>query len=127
VSLPDLDSLRCVIAAAESPSFRAAAAKVGLSPAAFSERIKRLEERLETPLFVRGPRHIEPTPAGRRLLAPAREALAAAGRCVQQARGEGRPAPFRLRLGTRYELGLSWLVPGLDALSAARPERIIDL
>lgn len=127
MTLPDLDSLRCVIAAAESPSFRAAAARVALSPAAFSERIKRLEEQLETRLFVRGPRHVEPTPAGRRLLGPAREALAAAARCVDQARGEGRPAPFRLRLGTRFELGLSWLVPALDALRAARPERTIDL
>lgn len=127
MNLPDLDSLRCVLAAAESKSFRAAAAKVALSPAAFSERIKRLEERLETPLFVRGPRHVELTPAGRRLLGPAREAIAAAARCVAQARGEGRPPPFRLRLGTRFELGLSWLVPALDDLQAAQPERTIDL
>lgn len=125
--LPDLDSLRCVLAAAESPSFRAAAARVALSPAAFSERIKRLEEQLETPLFVRRPRRIELTAAGRRFIGPAREAVEAAGRCVTRARGEGRLPPFRLRLGTRFELGLSWLVPALDDLRAARPERTIDL
>ncbi len=127
MNLPDLDSLRCVLAAAESASFRAAAARVGLSPAAFSERIKRLEDQLETTLFVRGGRQVEPTPAGRRLIGPARDAIAAAARCITQARGEGRPPPFRLRLGTRFELGLSWLVPALDGLRVARPERTIDL
>lgn len=125
--LPDLDSLRCVIAAAEAESFRRAAARVALSPAAFSERIKRLEDQLEVELFVRGPRHVALTAAGRRLLGPARAAVEAARAAAEAARGEGRPPPFRLRLGTRFELGLSWLVPALDDLRAARPERTIDL
>lgn len=124
---PDLDSLRCLIAAAESPSFRSAARRVALSPAAFSDRIKRLEGQLGVELFHRGPHHLQITPAGRRMLAPAREAIEAAERSVGAARGAGGPTPFRLRLGTRFELGLSWLVPALDDLTAACPERTIDL
>lgn len=35
--------------------------------------------------------------------------------------------PFEITVGTRYELGLSWLCPALDILSGARPERTIHL
>ena len=51
--LPDLDSLRCFITAAEQRHFRSAARAVGLSPAAFSDRIKRLELGLGASLFSR--------------------------------------------------------------------------
>lgn len=124
---PDLDSLRCFVAAAEAPSFRRAAARVALSPAAFSERIKRLEGLLEVELFVRTTRQVSLTAAGRRLLGPAREAIAAATACLSAVRPDDRPPPVRVRLGTRFELGLSFVVPALDDLRAARPERRIDL
>lgn len=124
---PDLDSLRCFVAAAEAPSFRRAAARVGLSPAAFSERIARLEELLGAALFARTTRKLDLTPAGHRLLAPARAALAAADACAAAVHPDAGPAPVRVRLGTRFELGLSFIVPALDALRAARPERRIDL
>ncbi len=41
--------------------------------------------------------------------------------------GTSNPLPFELIIGTRYELGLSWLCPSLTALSRARPERTIHL
>lgn len=124
---PDLESLRCFVAAAETPSFRRAAARVALSPAAFSERIKRLEDLLGAALFARTTRTVDLTPAGRRLLGPARAAIEAAEACVIAVRPEGGPAPVRIRLGTRFELGLSFIVPALDDLRAARPERRVDL
>ena len=40
----DLDSLRCFVAAAERLNFRAASKVVALSPAAFSDRSKRLDQ-----------------------------------------------------------------------------------
>ncbi|MCA9538132.1 MAG: LysR family transcriptional regulator [Myxococcales bacterium] len=125
--LPDLDSLRCFVVAAETENFRRAAARVALSPAAFSERIKRLEETVGATLFVRSRREVRLTDAGRRMLDPARQALATAADCVTAALAEGRVAPFTLNIGTRFELGLSWLLPALDELRAARPERRLDL
>src|SRR5690606_12726207 len=37
------------------------------------------------------------------------------------------PQPFELTIGTRHELGMSWLVPSLTSLETARPERKIHL
>ena len=123
--MPDLDSLRCFEAAARHLSFRAASREVALSPPAFSDRIRRLEEDLEVVLFARTTRRVSLTDAGVRLLPRARQALAAARACVRAAH-EGE-APFELTIGTRFELGLSWLTPALDALTRACPGRTLHL
>lgn len=124
--IPDLESLRCFLAVARRLNFRAAAATVHLSPTALSDRIKRLEADLGVPLFERTTRHVALTEAGHRLVAPAEAALSAAQAAMQAARAGG-PTPYRLLIGTRYELGLSWLVPALGDLEAAQPERTLDL
>lgn len=126
-ALPDLDSLRCFLAAVERHTFRAAAADVGLSPAAFSERISRLEDLLGARLFAREGRRIQVTPAGQRLLPEARRTVEAARRCVLAIGDRGRRAAFSLIIGTRYELGLSWLVPLLTHLQDLQPERTLHL
>lgn len=125
--LPDLASLRCFLAGAEQPSFRAAARAVALSPAAFSDRIRRLEDDLGTALFERTTRTVALTAAGRRLLPEARACLDQARRCAHAAMDESARPPLTLTLGTRYELGLSWLVPELESLAAERPERTLHL
>jgi DNA-binding transcriptional LysR family regulator len=123
----DLESLRCFDAVATTLRFRAAAARVHLSPAAFSDRIRRLEEELGVPLLRRSTRLVTLTEAGQRVLPVAREALAQAERLPEIARGGGPPPPYELLLGTRYELGLSWLCPALAPLSRKRPERVVHL
>jgi DNA-binding transcriptional LysR family regulator len=122
----DLESLRCFVVAAEQKSFRGAARAVALSPAAFSDRIKRLEDDLGAALFARTTRRVLLTDAGERLLGQARACLAEAERCKSAVRGHGSP-PFDLTVGTRFELGMSWLVPLLAKLERARPERRIHL
>jgi LysR family glycine cleavage system transcriptional activator len=126
VYLPDLDSLHCFITAAEQRHFRAAARAVGLSPAAFSDRIKRLETNLGASLFSRTTRSVALTPAGHRLLPEARHCLEQARRCVEVVSEEGE-LPLELLIGTRFELGMSWLVPALSTLQAAHPNRQIHL
>jgi DNA-binding transcriptional LysR family regulator len=127
MTLPDLDSLRCFEAAAVHLNFRIAARKVALSPGAFSDRIKALEDLLGERLFERTTRRIVLTDAGRKLLPQARRALEEARRCLDVVRTDGRRAPFELVIGTRHELGLSWLLPALDVLKGARPERTLAL
>lgn len=124
--LPDLDSLRCFEAAATQLNFRRAAAAVALSPAAFSDRLKRLEDLLGAPLFERTTRRVSLTTAGERLLPHARRTLENAALCIAAARDEAVP-PFELRIGTRFELGLSWLTPAIEPLRAALPARTIHL
>jgi DNA-binding transcriptional LysR family regulator len=123
----DLDSLRCFDAAATTLNFRAGARRVRLSPAAFSDRIQRLEEQLEAALFVRTTRHVELSEVGRRLLPLARELLGGAERFLAAGHAPAVATPYELCLGTRYELGLSWLCPALTRLERARPERTIHL
>jgi DNA-binding transcriptional LysR family regulator len=123
----DLESLRCFDAAATTLRFRAASARVHLSPAAFSDRIRRLEEALGTTLLTRTTRQVALTEAGERLLPLAREVLSHAGRLQAAAIEAMRPLPYQLVIGTRYELGLSWLCPALEPLARNRPERTIHL
>lgn len=123
--LPDVESLRCFDAAATRLNFRAASAQVFLSPAAFSDRIKRLEEQVGQPLFVRTTRHVALTAAGQALWPRARVALEAARACLNPQAPE--ESPYELVLSTRFELGLSWLVPALAQLETHRPQRTVHL
>ena len=102
----DLDSLRCFEAAATTLSFRAAASRIGLSPAAFSDRIRRLEDQLQVRLFDRTTRRVALTAAGQRLLPQSRRTLAEAALCGPAARDQSKELPVELVVGTRYELGL---------------------
>jgi LysR family transcriptional regulator, glycine cleavage system transcriptional activator len=125
--LPSLDSLRCFVAAARLLSFRAAATSVALTPAALGQRIKALEAELGAPLFVRTTRRVQLTEAGLRLLPRAEACLEAARACVSAVVTPAAPASLELVLGTRQELGLSWLVPQLDALEKRLPELSLHL
>jgi LysR family transcriptional regulator, glycine cleavage system transcriptional activator len=125
--LPDLESLRCFEAAASTLSFRGAARRVGLSPAAFSERIRRLENAFEVRLFDRTTRSVALTAAGTRLLPQARRALEEAALCVPVAREGSKDLPVELVVGTRFELGLSWLTPSLTSLRERAPHRTVHL
>jgi DNA-binding transcriptional LysR family regulator len=123
----DLDSLRCFEVAATTLNFRAASARVYLSPAAFSDRLRRLEEELGVPLFERTTRKVTLSEAGRRLLPLARELLEGEARLKAVGKEPSKAAPFELFVGTRYELGVSWLCPALNELSRLRPERTVHL
>lgn len=122
----DLESLRCFAQAAQHLSFRVAAKACALSPAAFGDRIRRLEEELGAPLFERTTRKVALTRAGERLLPQARRCLEEAERC-RSIVASNESAPYELLLGTRFELGLSWIVPALARLEKKHPERRLHL
>jgi LysR family transcriptional regulator, glycine cleavage system transcriptional activator len=124
--LPDLESLRCFVNAAEQLHFGRAARSTALSPTAFGERIRRLEDLLGAPLFSRTTRSIRLTSAGQRLLPQALRCIEDASACYARVH-DAASTPYALTVGTRYELGLSWLVPNLDALELAQPERTLHL
>lgn len=122
----DAESLRCFLAASEHLNFRVAAKRVALSPPAFSDRIKQLEEELGAALFVRTTRSVKLTAAGERLIPAARAALEAHAAARATVLSDER-LPYALTLGTRFELGMSWLVPSLSALERSAPERTLHL
>jgi len=125
--LPDVENLRCFLEVARLLNFRAAARSVALTPAALSARIKQLEEQLGTRLFARTTRSVALTESGLRLLPQAQRALEEARRCLIVGRGEGAPIPTELTLGTRHELGMSWIRPMLPVLSQKHPGLTVHL
>lgn len=70
-----IGSIELFCLAAESGSFTAAASAAGVTPAAVSRSIARLEERLGVRLFVRTTRQIRLTDGGRRYYEQCRQAL----------------------------------------------------
>ena len=69
------------VEAARALNFRAAARAVNLTPAALGQRIKPLEEMMETQLFRRTTRSVMLTEAGLALVPYAKRALQAAADC----------------------------------------------
>ncbi|HVF17123.1 MAG TPA: LysR substrate-binding domain-containing protein, partial [Steroidobacteraceae bacterium] len=75
-SLPSLEGILAVIAAHETGSFSGAADRLGITHGAVSRRVQAVEHWLATPLFERGARGVQVTPAGQRFIATAQQALA---------------------------------------------------
>ena len=90
---------------------------------------------LEAPAY-RGPvfdalaprttRSVALTDAGHALVPAARDAVAAASRCLDVVRGDAVIHP-NLLIGTRFELGLSWLTPGIAELARTHPDWRVEL
>jgi LysR family glycine cleavage system transcriptional activator len=127
VQLPSIDNLRCFVAAAQSLNFRAAARTVNLTPAALGQRIKQLEDQLGAPLFTRTTRSVSLTAAGLALLPVARKTIDAAAECERAVKGDIERLPAELIMGTRHELGLSWILPQLDDLAKALPHLTLHM
>ncbi|MGL5814459.1 MAG: LysR substrate-binding domain-containing protein [Aeromonas sp.] len=82
-----LSSIDLFCLAAEHQSFTVAAQEAGISPAAVSRTMMRLEERLGIPLFIRTTRQVRLTDAGRQYAAQCRAALALLHEAELQAMG----------------------------------------
>jgi len=82
--------VRAFVATAEELHFGRAAERLSLTQQALSKRIRKLEGDLGVPLFDRSTRSVRLTDAGRRLIGPARDALAAADTAVAAVQGASR-------------------------------------
>lgn len=79
-------------------------------------------------MFDRTSRSVQLSAAGRRLLPHAEALLEQALRVGPIARGEsGDEGPATIRLGTRFELGISWIVPIVADLRQRRPLWKVEL
>lgn len=115
-----LGQLAVFEAAARHESFARAAAELGVTQSAVSQRMRLLEQRLGRALFRRLPRALALTPDGRALLGVVGDAL----RRLQQGTGALFPPPGRPRVAVKATLGYAQLVllPALPALLAAAPD-----
>lgn len=84
-----LNQMRAFVLSEREGSFTAAAEVLGVAQASVSELVRRLEDELESALFVRGSRLLTLTAAGEELLPHAQETVFAADRAVGAVKGVG--------------------------------------
>jgi LysR family transcriptional regulator, benzoate and cis,cis-muconate-responsive activator of ben and cat genes len=94
-----LRELECFLAVAEELSFTRAARRMRLSQPPLSRHIQTLERRLGTQLFLRSPRAVALTAAGRAFLTDTKGALAQLQRAGDAAKRAARGETSRLALG----------------------------
>lgn len=114
-----LDSLRTFEAVARRLSFSAAADELHLTQPAISRQVKALEEELGSPLFVRGTRRVELSPAGatlRHAVVPLLENLDRVVREIRSRRGRA-----QVSLSTFASFATLWLLPRLAQFQKTQP------
>jgi LysR family glycine cleavage system transcriptional activator len=118
--LPPLNALRAFEAAARQGSFVAAAAELGVTPAAVSQQVKALEAGMGTALFRRLAHGLVLTETGARLLPALTEAF---DRVAEATTGLSARAPSGIVTITMLPaLAAGWLVPRLGRFRRAYPE-----
>jgi DNA-binding transcriptional LysR family regulator len=120
-------SIELFCAAAECSSFTAAANAIGVTPAAVSRSVSRLEERLGTRLFVRTTRQVSLTEDGRRYFEQCRQALSQLVDAERSLTGlQGMPTGV-LRISVPTTYGHHRLLPLMPKFRALYPEVRIDV
>ncbi len=123
--LPPITWFRAFDATARHLSFTLAAQELGFTQSAISQNVRALEDKLGTPLFVRGHRSLALTQAGR-LLVPD---VAAAMAQLEQATERFLPATTRPKLSIATSVSIAqWVIaPRLAGFLAEQPDIAVQL
>lgn len=116
--LPPLEWLRVFEAAGRLGNFTAAAKELGLTQAAISQRIRHLEARLNTRLFLRLARGVEMTADGEAYLPHVRNALDAIRRGTADLFARPRT---KITIAAPASVAALWLAPRIGKLNSLRP------
>jgi DNA-binding transcriptional LysR family regulator len=122
-----LDGVVAFLRVAERRSFTAAAAELGVTPAAVSHTIKQLEARIGVALFARTTRDVGLTEAGRRFLEHARPGLAQISEAFEAARRLGDAPSGLLRLNVPRVALPGIVEPVLTEFRAAYPAVEVEI
>jgi DNA-binding transcriptional LysR family regulator len=125
--MKQLQGLLAFVETADSGSLSAAAERLGVTPAAVSKSLARLEEQLGVRLLHRSTRRLSLTEEGRGFLAKARAALRALDEAVAEVSQAARTPAGRVRISVGMAFGRRWVLPLLPALTARYPELAIEL
>ncbi|HEX5265104.1 MAG TPA: LysR substrate-binding domain-containing protein [Phenylobacterium sp.] len=117
--IPRLEVIEAFIEAAHAPTFRIAAERCALSPAAFSRRIQAFRDFVGREVFDREPGGMRLTQAGQECVArlePLHRAMTEAARDLGATARCG-----RITVSLSHSLAVSWLFPRLDRFRARCP------
>jgi LysR family transcriptional regulator, regulator for metE and metH len=117
----DVRDLSLVREIADTGSVTRASSRLHLTQSALSHRLRTIESRLGTPLFLRVGKKMVSTPAGDRLLLTARQVLDALGRTEEELRALAREGVGVLRICTQCYTGYHWLPPLLRVFQSRHP------
>ena len=121
---PSLASIRAFEAAARLGSFAKAAQELDTTSASVSYHVRRLEQQIGVPLFVRQANHVALTESGEIVAREAMNAFAALRASFIRAVDADEA---RLSLTTLPTIGTSWLTPKLGKFRAKHPEILLGL
>lgn len=125
LTLPPLNALRAFEAAARTGSYVAAAEELGVSAAAISQQIRKLEDFLGKQMFMRMNNRVVLTDAGHTI----REGTAAALQMISDSTEQlvSDRSRSRLVISTIDSVAEKWLISRLAAYSRAHPDFRFDL
>ncbi|WP_280151886.1 transcriptional regulator GcvA [Piscinibacter sp. XHJ-5] len=121
--IPPLNPLRTFEVAARHLSFTRAAEELFVTAAAVSHQIKTLEESLGVLLFVRQPKSMVLTEAGKAYLPAIQQAFRQMAEATHQLHVRGKPAVLKVNMPPTF--AVKWLVPRMAHFMKEHPE--IDL
>lgn len=125
LTLPPLNSLRAFEAAARTGSFVAAAEELGVSPAAISQHVRKLEDYLGKDMFMRTNNRVSLTDAGQAILLGTAEALQQISETTLEMTSDRSRA--RLVISAIESVAETWLLPRLVAFVRTQPDFRFDL
>ena len=122
-----LEGVETFLAVARHRNFRRAAAELGVTPSAVSQKVRGLEARLGAALFTRTTRSVGLTEAGQRFLARAEPAFAELVAAGEDASGLGQRPAGLLRLSVPRGVVPLLLEPVLGSFIQAWPEIELEI
>ncbi|MBD9679364.1 LysR family transcriptional regulator [Pseudomonas sp. PDM18] len=119
--MESLISIECFVRSAEAGSFAAAARRLGLTPAAVSKNVARLENNLGVRLFQRSTRSLTLTESGERFLVEASGGLASLQSAIANlASADGQPSGM-LKVSMGLVFGRDYILPLLGEFLGRYP------
>ena len=117
--IPRLETIEAFIEAAHAPSFRIAAERCAISPAAFSRRIQAFRQFVGRELFERNATGMQLTFAGQECLAALEPQYRAMSQAALDLGASGKSQKVTISLS--HSLAMAWLIPRLEQFRTQNP------